>query len=181
MFWRTEDYQRVIASYVKTTSEPGFGGTIALSDFSCRKTLLKTISGEQFLLFADSRRVAQVRCVGVDIRVGPFSLEPVVENFPNVESSHRLIRQLAKLYQTSRLSIPNTGWTVEGMRHRDAIAALDCRRTGRSYRQIATILYGENAVLASWALPDQTMKNRVIRSVKRGIRMMEGGYRALLQ
>jgi len=51
---------------------------------------------------------------------------------------------------------------------------------GRSYREIAVFLYGENAVKDDWNSPDQTMKNRVIRSVKRGQRMMNGGYRTLL-
>ena len=66
------------------------------------------------------------------------------------------------------------------MRHRDALAALDRRMEGRSYREIAAFLYGEEAVGDDWNSPDQTMKNRVIRSVKRGVRMMKGGYRTLL-
>lgn len=66
------------------------------------------------------------------------------------------------------------------MRHRDALAALDRRMEGRSYREIAVFLYGEKVVGDDWNSPDQTMKNRVIRSVKRGVRMMKGGYRTLL-
>jgi hypothetical protein len=66
------------------------------------------------------------------------------------------------------------------MRHRDALVALDLRTEGRSYRQIAIFLCGEKAVREDWTNPDQTMKNRVIRSVKRGKRMMNGGYRTLL-
>ena len=66
------------------------------------------------------------------------------------------------------------------MRHRDALAALDLRAQGNSYREIARFLYGEDAVNADWNDPGQTMKNRVIRSVKRGARMSAGGYRALL-
>lgn len=51
---------------------------------------------------------------------------------------------------------------------------------GCSYREIAVFLYGEKAVKEDWNNPNQTMKNRVIRSVKRGQRMMNGGYRTLL-
>ncbi|MHA1599426.1 MAG: DNA -binding domain-containing protein [Alphaproteobacteria bacterium] len=71
-------------------------------------------------------------------------------------------------------------WTVEATRHRDALAALDRRREGNSYRQIAVFLYGQKAVQDDWRSPDQAMKNRVIRSVKRGVRMVNGGYRRLL-
>ena len=154
---------------------------ILLDEFQCRKTLLKSFSGEQHLLLADRRRVAQVRCIGEDIRVGPFSLEPVVEGFPSIESPQRLIRTLADLYRNRSFNNLHSGWTVEGMRHRDALAALDKRREGYSYREIAIFLYGEDAIQTDWRNPNQTMKNRVIRSVKRGHRMMDGGYRKLLK
>jgi len=141
---------------------------------------LKSFNGEQHLLLADRRRVVQVRCIGEDIRTGPFGLEPVVEGFPSIESPQRLIRILADLYRNRSFARPHASWTVEGMRHRDALAALDKRREGCSYREIAIFLYGENAVQTDWSNPNQTMKNRVVRRVKRGYRMMDGGYRKLL-
>ncbi len=124
--------------------------------------------------------MAQVRCIGEDIRVDPFALELVVDQFPDVDSRQRLIRRLADLYRDKRRGGPKGEWTVEAMRHRDALAALDRRMEGYSYRQIAVFLNGEKAVGDDWTSPDQTMKNRVIRSVKRGVRMMTGDYRALL-
>jgi len=181
VFWSIENYQRVVSAYARPHKDQGFGGVISLDEFNCRKTLLKSSNGEQHLLLADRRRVVQVRCIGEDIRVGPFALEPVVEGFPSVESPQRLIRTLANLYRNRNFTKPHSGWTVEGMRHRDALAALDKRRQGYSYREIAIFLYGENAVQSDWNNPNQTMKNRVIRSVKRGHRMMDGGYRKLLK
>lgn len=118
--------------------------------------------------------------MGEDIRVDPFALELVVDQFPDVDSRQRLIRRLADLYRGRCIGGPKVRWTVEAMRHRDALAALDRRMEGYSYRQIAVFLYGEKAVGDDWTSPDQTMKNRVIRSVKRGVRMMNGGYRTLL-
>jgi len=181
VFWSVETYQRVVSAYVRPHKNIGFGGVISLDDFQCRKMLLKSFDGEQHLLLADRRRVVQVRCIGEDIRVDPFGLEPVVEGFPSIESPQRLIRTLANLYRNRSFTIPHSGWTVEGMRHRDALAALDKRREGYSYREIAIFLYDENAVQTDWRDPNQTMKNRVIRSVKRGHRMMDRGYRKLLK
>lgn len=170
----------MLSAFTRDGEEPAFGSVVALAEVPCRKTLLKTADGEQHLLLRDRRRVAQVRCIGADIRVDPFALELVVDRFPDVESRQRLIRRLADLYRGRRLGGPEGGWMVEAMRHRDALAALDRRREGRSYREIAIFLYGERAVRDDWNSPDQTMKNRVIRSVKRGQRMMLGGYRSLL-
>lgn len=141
---------------------------------------MKTADGEQHALFRDDRRAVQLRCAGEDIRIDPFALELVIDRFPDVEGSHRLARRFADLYLERRLGGRKGGWTVEATRHRDALTALDLRNEGRSYREIAVFLYGENAVAEDWTSPDQTMKNRVIRSVKRGQRMMNGGYRSLL-
>lgn len=180
VFWRTEDYRRIVSAYVRGSEDRGLGVIVSLNEVPCRKTLLKTVDGEQHLLLRDRRRVAQIRCIGDDIRVDPFALELVVDRFPDVDAPQRLIKRLADLYRGKRIGGPRGDWTVEAMRHHDALAALDRRIEGHSYRQIAVFLYGEKAVKDDWNNPDQTMKNRVIRSVKRGFHMMNGGYRALL-
>ena len=170
----------MITAYVRDDEDRGFGNVISLSGTACRKTLLKTANGGQHILLRDHRRVAQVRCIGEDIRIDPFTLELIVDEFPDVDSRQRLIRRFADLYRGKRLAGPEGGWSVEAMRHRDALAALDRRSEGWSYRRIAIFLYGEEAVRDDWNSPNRTMKNRVIRSVKRGIRMTNGGYRSLL-
>ena len=108
-----------------------------------------------------------IRCLGADIRIDPFALELVIDAFPEVESRQRLIRRFADIYRNRLIGGPGGGWTVEAMRHRDALAALDRRMEGYSYRRIAIFLYGEKAVRDDWNSPDQTMKNRVIRRVRR--------------
>ena len=180
MFWRVEDYRRVVSAYVRSAGNRGFGSVVSLGAVRCHKTLLKTVDGGQHVLLRDGRQVAQVRCVGVDIRVEGFALEVVVDDFPNVGNRQRLIRRFADLYRGQRVAGSDAGWTVEALRHRDALAALDRRSEGLSYREIGIFLYGKEAVQNDWTSPDQTMKNRVVRSVKRGLRLMNGGYRALL-
>lgn len=170
----------MVSAYVRNGAHGGLGGVVSLGEVRCRKTLLKTVDGAQHLLLRDRWRAVQVRCVGDDIRVDPFALELVIDRFPDVESGQRLIRRLADLYRGRNLDDPKDGWTVEAMRHRDALAALDRRREGRSYRQIAVFLHGEKAIRNGWDNPDRTLKNRVIRSVKHGMRMTQGGYRRLL-
>ena len=180
MFWRAEDYRRVVPAYVRSASDCGFGSVVSLGEVRCRKTLLKTADGEQHILLRDGRRVAQVRCFGDAIRAEAFAIEPIVDEFPDVENRQRLVRRLANLFRGREVASAVHGWTVEALRHRDALAALDWRSDGLSYREIAVRLYGDEAVREDWTNPDQTMKNRVVRSVKRGLRMMNGGYRALL-
>lgn len=132
------------------------------------------------LVLRDKHRRVQVRCSGEDIRLEPFVLEPIADDFPNVRGSIQAIELLVNLFGPDKNLVKTPNWTVEAMRHRDALMALDLRLAGRSYRQIAIKLYGKNAVQSDWNNPNQTMKNRLIRSVKRGVQMMNGGYRKLI-
>ena len=181
VFWTNEAYRRVVTAHVCNHTDDMLNGVISLENFRCRKTLLKTVNGEQYLLLADKRRVAQVKCIGDSINISPFSIEPIIDRFPDVEGTHRLIRNLANLYRNRNFGASNAGWTSEGLRHRNALAAFDCRSRGYSYREIAIFLYGENETVDAWNNPDQTMKNRIIRSVKRGERMVAGHYKSLLK
>ncbi len=180
VFWRADDSRRVISGNVRDVRDRGFGSVVSLKGLRCHKALLKTADGTQHVLLQNDRQIAQLRCTGDEIRTGSFSLELVADRFPDVESGLRRIKAFADIYRDRTTSGSSQRWTVEAIRHRDALAALDRRMEGRSYREIAVFLYGEKAVGNDWNNPDQTMKNRVIRSVKRGVRMMKGDYRTLL-
>ena len=183
VFWTGEAYRRVVTAHVCNCNhaDSTLAGVVSLGKFRCRKTLLKTVNGEQYLLLADKRRVAQVKCIGENINISPFSIEPIIDSFPDIEGAHKLIRNLANLYRSQNFGVSNAGWTSEGLRHRDALAAFDCRSRGYSYRDIAIFIYGENETVDAWNNPGQTMKNRIIRSVKRGDRMVAGHYKSLLK
>ncbi len=70
---------------------------------------------------------------------------------------------------------------VTRIEFRDALIALDGKCAGATRREIASVIYGEPAVSAEWSDPSERMKDRVKRSIKRGLRMMNGGYRKLLR
>lgn len=181
VFWTDEAYRRVVTAHVCNRVDDKSNGVVSLGKFQCQKTLLKTANGIQYLLLADKRRLAQVKCIGDSINISPFSIEPIIDCFPDVEGTHKLIRNLASLYHNRNSGASNARWTSEGLRHRDALAAIDCRIHGYSYREIAVFIHGKIETFDTWNNPDQTMKNRIIRSVKRGERMVAGHYKSLLK
>ncbi|PCI04651.1 MAG: hypothetical protein COB78_10195 [Hyphomicrobiales bacterium] len=183
VFWTDESYRRVVIARVCNCNhvDGDLSGIISLGGIRCRKSLLKAENGTQYLLLADQCRVAQVKCIGENINLLPFLLEPIVENFPDVESVLRLIKNLADICRNRSVNASNMGWTAKGLRHRDALAAFDCRSRGYSYREIAIFIHGESDTIDAWNNPSQTMKNRIIRSVKRGERMVAGHYKSLLK
>ncbi|MAD40344.1 MAG: hypothetical protein CMO30_14595 [Tistrella sp.] len=176
-----EDFRRAISAYVRHGGDPGLGSVVSLAKVRCRKTLLKAVDGEQHLLLSGRHRVVQIRCIGADIRVEPFVLEPVVDQFPDVEHPQRLIRRLADLYRNRLIGGPQGGWTVEAMRHRDALIAVDLRRRHWLFQDIARFIHGDEFVDEEWTNPNATLKNRTTRAYKRGRRYINGDYRKLLR
>ena len=57
--------------------------------------------------------------------------------------------------------------------------ALDGRLGGKSLRQIAVDLYGEARVAEEWS-SDGSMRGRVRWRLKQALKLMNGGYRALV-
>ncbi|TWT20313.1 DUF2285 domain-containing protein [Luteimonas marina] len=63
--------------------------------------------------------------------------------------------------------------------HLRTLQALDGVQAGASQRQIATVLYGADAVAERW-YSDGQLRAHVRRLIARGRRLMQGGYRRLL-
>lgn len=180
VFWWPAAFLRVLRAHIRAREDPGFGSLLSLADLPCRSAVLKTVDGAQHLLLRDHGRVTQLLCRGADLRMEPFSLELVVDRFPDVEGRLRLVEAMADIYRQRRSREDPRGWSVEAMRHRDALVAVDLRRQGRPFQGIARFLQGDKFVDEDWTNPNATLKNRTIRSYKRGIRFMGGDYRKLL-
>jgi hypothetical protein len=54
------------------------------------------------------------------------------------------------------------------------LVALDGHLEGKSYREIAQVLYGDDRVSAMWTGESRFMKDKVRRAVEGGIAFMEG-------
>jgi len=60
------------------------------------------------------------------------------------------------------------------------VRALDGHMAGASYRQIAVVLYGRDAV-SKYAWKTSSVRGQTIRLVRDAVATMEGGYRQLLR
>jgi hypothetical protein len=61
-----------------------------------------------------------------------------------------------------------------------ALIALDESMAGKTYRQIAIAIFGEQRVAEEWVGASQFLKDRTRRLVARGHELMTGGYRDLM-
>jgi hypothetical protein len=62
----------------------------------------------------------------------------------------------------------------------DYLLALDGHLAGRSYRDIAEVLYGADRIGPYWTDDSRGYKSKVRRAVERGLALMNGGYRDIL-
>jgi hypothetical protein len=62
-----------------------------------------------------------------------------------------------------------------------ALRALDGRLTGESYRAIAQVLFGKSRVLTGSSWKTHDLRDRTIRLVRTGTKLMQGGYLDLLR
>ncbi len=64
---------------------------------------------------------------------------------------------------------------------REALVALDGRRIGASYRDMAAVIFGAEDARAAWSSKSRWMKDRMHRALAKGEQLRDGGYRMLLQ
>lgn len=182
MFWCADHSTNIVPALVHQNVKEKWGNIMSLRNASCRRVLLKIPGGEQHLLLRSLTQVSQVCLRGEDIRTDPFSISIVVGKFPIIDESLRSIRELSELYRGSvkRSLVDKNAGKVDSMRHRDALIAFDLRQLGLSYQNVARAICGKKFCKNEWNNPNRALKNRTIRSFKKGQRMVSGGYRKLI-
>ena len=101
-----------------------------------------------------------------------------IEGLARLNLVHETLSDLRRLKTASRLAKTVFGQTE--LRLRECLVALDGHLAGRSYRDIAIVLYGSDRVKDGWSNEARYMKDKVIRAVECGLALMNGGYRDLL-
>lgn len=110
----------------------------------------------------------------VHLRIGGVGVSNLADYVYRINGlAHLLIGQ--KYFGPQRRPGP-----VDARHIRNAIIAYDGENAGVARRQIASVIYGENAVRDEWTDPSGRLKATVKRDVLRGRRLVEGGWRDLI-
>ena len=64
---------------------------------------------------------------------------------------------------------------------RDALIALDGRRAGASYREMAAVAVGPARAAMAWSSPSRALKDHMVRAHDKGALLAAGGYRRLIR
>jgi hypothetical protein len=71
--------------------------------------------------------------------------------------------------------------SVRGNLLRNALIALDGRRIGASYREMASAAFGHGRTASAWNSPSRAMKDQMIRALDKGSILVNDGYKRLLR
>jgi hypothetical protein len=147
----------------------------------CRKAILIDARGDEHLLLKDRQYVLQILCRGDSIAFEPYAIGLVAHDPFHPEPHIRLLRRFAALNRPHNEDDASTAWTPSSLRLRNSLVALDGWINGASYREIAVVIHGPDFVREHWGGGQRSLKDRMVRLVRRGRYLMDGGYRELLR
>lgn len=151
--------------------------TLCLDCFKGRTAVLLNETAEVVTVRA-ARKSATLNIVNGSILAGNNAVTFSHHGFKTLSRHNECLRILQQLM--TETSNTNTTQNGGGNKHLAYLIALDGHLEGRSYRDIAEVLYGQDRVGTHWTDDTRWMKSKVRRAVERGIALMNGGYRDLL-
>ena len=135
-------------------------------------------TGEEHVILRDADRALTLRLHGSRASLAPVSATFLIRGTPQ---PHRVAKDFGILIDLARSSRHTVHRSRERLFMRDALIALDARRAGASYREMAAVIYGPERARAAWSSTSTAMKERMRHALARGEQFRDGAYRRLLE
>lgn len=148
-----------------------------LADFNVDRAAVIGVDGVPVLMLKGMDSYVVVKINGLPALASPLSVVFELEDLDDLGGQTECLKTLQRFMQPMTRQCAPFG-TDDRLRH--ALIALDGASSGMTYRQIATVIFGEKQVAEEWSGGSQFMKDRTRRLVAKGRELMQGGYRDLL-
>lgn len=152
-------------------------GNFDLSGISGQKSILRS-EGVEYVVIQRAENSVRLAGTGYSLIDGPCDIKFEISGLSGVTPQLDAIKLLAR-FAREKDEKPS----LEEQRNPILLSyliALDGHLEGKTYRQIAQVIYGEDRVSDTWTSETSFMKDKVRRAVKRGVAYMEGEYLKLL-
>lgn len=176
VFWHPD----ILTYHVNGTMSPANDNTdetLSLQDFACQRLVLVNDRTEHVIV-RNAQESARLSLAGQSILLGKCKYAFQVEGLTRLENVTETLRALTKLRKVSASTKPQHSQFETHLRN--YVIALDGHLAGRSYRDIAEVIYGPDRVKSVWTNDTRHLKEGMRRAVRRGIQLMDGEYRILL-
>ena len=153
------------------------GDCLRLAEFKCRRALLRQNEVEH-LTIQDRTESIQLTVRGGSLLDAPCRMTFEIKGLERVSSGISALQTLVKLRQKDGSDASN--FVTRDSKYFDYLVALDGHLAGRTYRDIAEVLYGADRIGPYWTDDSRGFKSKVRRAVQCGLALMNGGYSELL-
>lgn len=126
----------------------------------------------------DWSQSVQLTIHGGSLLDAPCHVTFEIEGMGCVSSGISALQTLVKLRQSDGTNASNS--VTRDSKYFDYLVALDGHLAGRTYRDIAEVLYGADRIGPYWTDDSRGFKSKVRRAVACGLALMNGGYLAFL-
>lgn len=146
---------------------------------ACRIIHLVDTAGREHMLVKGNGHVVQVRCTGMSmLSPEPVRLGFLIRDAGDFQARLQVLTKAQRVYDGTS---GQTGWTRTSLALRNALIAADCHEADLSIRETAAVIYGKQRADEAWAGPSRAMKDEIRRARAKGLGLVSGGYRDLLQ
>jgi hypothetical protein len=165
---------RAAASRNSKTAQP-----LTLASFNVGRTAAIGVDNIPLVLMKGPGILVPLEIHGIAALTHPFAPVFEIDGFADLSRQTESLKRLQRFAEQrpNTESRPAFG-ADERLGH--ALIALDESENGKTYRQIAIVIFGDSRVAEDWNGPSQFLKDRTRRLVAKGRELMMGGYRELL-
>tara|TARA_R110001606_G_scaffold12165_2_gene52313 strand:- start:24020 stop:24868 length:849 start_codon:yes stop_codon:yes gene_type:complete len=142
----------------------------------CKITHLTDGQGREFLLLRGNGCVVQVRCTGLSLLgMEQVRMKLTISDMEAYERKLKAQKEAFEIYGTASEN-QTPLWSKRTQILRDGLVALDCLELDMCRREIATVLYGKDAVDAEWSDDRGSMRDAIKYLVNKAESLRDGGY-----
>jgi hypothetical protein len=151
---------------------------LALHRLSCVKHIVVGPDQTQWLLMHSTAMAIVFELRGEQIADAPINVTIFIDGLANAKPMGALLLKVPTLLSSQPRCVLSS---VSRIFLRTALIALDGRRAGASYRDVADVAFGVKDAAKAWNSPGRAMKDHIIRATKHGVELAGGGYERLLR
>jgi Uncharacterized conserved protein (DUF2285)/Family of unknown function (DUF6499) len=176
IFWDAASLPQLLYFKSKQAAKIG-NGNFDLNCIAGQKSILR-LEGTEYVVIQRREKSVRLAGTGCSLISGSCDIKFEIAGLIGVTAQLDAIKMLARFTQED----DENSDTEEKCNplFLSYLIALDGHLEGKTYRQIAQVIYGEDRVSEVWTSETRFMKDKVRRAVERGIAYMEGEYLTLL-
>lgn len=178
IFWLPSANRRPVRARYGASDESEASQASPLAAFKVDRSAAIGVDGIAVVMLKGQGTTVALELHGVAALTRPSRLLFELDGLDDLNSQTERLKTLQRFTrpQTAR----GQSLFANDERLYQALVALDESLAGKTYRQIAITIFGEQRVADEWSGASQFLKDRTRRLVAKGQELMTGGYRDLL-